>query len=89
MGEDYAKVKIKFYAILTEFAGIEEAEIQLPRKKTSRDIVNFLKKQFTGLSKIDEYKLRIIILKNGEIVSSNIKLNHNDRIEVLPLSSGG
>ena len=89
MKKDHIRIKIKFYAILTELTGVKETEIELPQEISPNNLINILKEQFIGFSKIDEYKLSVIILRNGETISSNVRLNHNDLIEILPPSSGG
>jgi len=89
MKHDYVRIKIRFYAVLNEFTGVEETEVELPQEISPKSLINILKEQFPRLSKIDEYKLSVIILKNGEVISSSTKLDHNDQIEILPPSSGG
>jgi len=93
-----ARVKMKFYASLKENMGVDETVLRLNGNPIFASLLNKLE-EVVG-NKIDiivngEGKLRgnVMLSVNGKLVNpldlASLKLKDRDKVDIMPLPSGG
>lgn len=80
------KVRIKFFAILRERAGIGEASKEIAEGSTVADLWRQLQQDYP---KLDVPGIRLLYAVNQNYVSLDHKLNDNDEVVFVPPVSGG
>jgi molybdopterin converting factor subunit 1 len=80
------KVKVKFFAILRERAGIAEITRELPDGSTVADLWQALQRDFP---KLNVPGIRLLYAVNQDYVASDHRLAERDEVVFIPPVSGG
>ena len=80
------KVRIKFFAILRERAGMGEVSKQVPDGSTVADLWRQLQRDYP---KLDVPGIRLLYAVNQNYVALDHKLSDNDEVVFVPPVSGG
>ena len=80
------KVRIKFFAILRERAGLSEASKEIAEGSTVADLWKLLQSDYP---KLDVRGIRLLYAVNQSYVSLDHKLSDNDEVVFVPPVSGG
>jgi MoaE-MoaD fusion protein len=80
------KVRIKFFAILRERAGVGEVSKEIAAGSTVADLWRELQRQYP---KLDVPGIRLLYAVNQNYVSVDHKLCDNDEVVFVPPVSGG
>jgi molybdopterin converting factor subunit 1 len=80
------KVRVKFFAILRERAGISEVAKEIAEGSTVADLWHQLQKDYP---KLDVAGIRLLYAVNQNYVSPDDKLNDKDEVVFIPPVSGG
>ena len=98
------QVKVRFYASLREFVGLEELNLEVQKDSTLKDLLGRLTERFG--SRFEEVRTKNLfegyvrgdgsspaILVNGRVVELErglgLKLNDRDVVVIIPLMVGG
>uniref|UniRef100_A0A7C4S815 MoaD/ThiS family protein n=1 Tax=Geoglobus ahangari TaxID=113653 RepID=A0A7C4S815_9EURY len=76
-------VKVKLFANFREIAGKKEIEIDA---KDTEELLEKLAKIYPEFKKLYDYA---ILMVNGNIAKSNVKLKKDDTVAIFPPLSGG
>jgi len=81
-------VTIKFFAMLKNLVGKEEAQISLDQEVTLSELKEILSERFPEIS---DYlaERRLLISVNHEFADSTITIKDGDEVALLPPFSGG
>ena len=79
-------VRIKFFAILRERAGVAEASKDIDAGSSVADLWRQLQKDYP---KLDVRGIRLLYAVNQNYVGLDHKLNENDEVVFVPPVSGG
>ncbi|HEY7168038.1 MAG TPA: molybdopterin converting factor subunit 1 [Candidatus Binatia bacterium] len=79
-------VRIKFFAILREKAGVSETVRDLPDGSTVADLWHVLQKDYP---KLDVAGIRLLYAVNQEYVTPDRVLQDSDEVVFIPPVSGG
>jgi len=82
------KVKVKFLAAVSDYAGVYKTELELDDNLTFKDVVKIIRERYPGVREI-EGKIPVIILLNGRKVDPDTPVRDGDRVAFLPPISGG
>jgi molybdopterin synthase sulfur carrier subunit len=80
------KVRVKFFAILRERAGISEVEKEIAAGSTVADLWRLLQKDYP---KLDVPGIRMLYAVNRDYVNVDQKLKDQDEVVFVPPVSGG
>jgi molybdopterin converting factor subunit 1 len=80
------KVRIKFFAILRERAGMGEASKEIADGSTVADLWRQLQRDYP---KLDVPGIRLLYAVNKDYVGLDHKLSDNDEVVFVPPVSGG
>lgn len=80
------KVRVKFFAILRERAGVSEVEKEVPDSSTVEDLWSRLQADYP---KLNVPGIRMLYAVNRDYVSADRKLKDGDEVVFIPPVSGG
>lgn len=89
MTGEQVQVEVRLHALLAELAGTRRCRVEVPRRLTIQGLLEALSSELPGLSKISEYRINIIAVRDGEPLPGEFEVNGGDVIDLLPPSSGG
>ncbi|HEY4716947.1 MAG TPA: molybdopterin converting factor subunit 1 [bacterium] len=80
------KIKVKFFAVLREKAGVDSLTIDMDNGTRLTDLKKYLSERFWNKMKIDR---GVAVAVNGEVTNKDARLSDGDEIAFLPPVSGG
>lgn len=80
------QIRVKFFAILRDQAGVSQIELELNNQATVEDAHRTLRQRYPNL---DRYLQRAASAVNQEYVSSAHLLRDGDELALIPPVSGG
>lgn len=80
------QVRIKFFALIRERAGVSELSLDLPDDSTVASAIERLSQQFPQTR---EFLFRCAFAVNREYVPAETTLRENDELAIIPPVSGG
>lgn len=80
-------ITIKFFAILKNIVGLDEAKIAIQRDITLNELKEVLKKEFPSIKGFVEKSVMISV--NQEFAVSDTIIKDGDEVALLPPFSGG
>lgn len=81
-------VKVKFFAILKNLAGKEDAQFDIGSGIKLKDLVGMIDKEFPKIGEMIRNK-RVLISINHEIGSDDTQIKDGDEVGILPPFAGG
>ncbi len=81
-------VKVKFFAIIKNLAGKEDAQLEIGGPVKLKDLVDMIEKDFPKVGEMLRTK-RVLISVNQEIGSDDMLVKDGDEIAILPPFAGG
>lgn len=81
-------VKVKFFAILKNLAGKEDAQFDIGNGLRLKELVNMIDKDFPKVGEMIRGK-RVLISVNHEIGSDEMLVKDGDEVAILPPFAGG
>lgn len=80
------KVKLKFFALYKELAGLREIDKDIKKGSRVDDLLQELLEEYPALKK---YKDEILVSVNKNYASEDTELKEGDEVAVLPPVGGG
>ena len=81
-------VKVKFFAIIKNLAGKEDAQLEVGGPVKLKDLVDMIEKEFPKVGEMLRTK-RVLISVNQEIGSDDMLVKDGDEVAILPPFAGG
>ncbi len=81
-------ITVKFFAMLKEKVGSEEAELPVEKELNLEELKDALRTRFPELAPYLE-KRRVLISVNQEFANSETIVKDGDEVAILPAFSGG
>jgi len=80
------KVKLKFFALYRELAGLREIDKDIKKGSKVDDLLQELLEEYSALKK---YKDEILVSVNKNYASEDTELKEGDEVAILPPVGGG
>lgn len=80
------KVKLKFFALFRELAGLREIDKDVKKGSRVDDLLQELLEEYPALKK---YKDEILVSVNKNYASEDTELKEGDEVAILPPVGGG
>lgn len=86
-------MKVKFFGLLKDFAGVESVEVRLKEPVNANNLFETLSREVEWfgefIKKVKQSDIDIIILVNDKIANSNSLIRDSDEVVLLPPAAGG
>ncbi len=83
------KVRVKFFAVLTDVVGAKELAVEINKEKaTVKEILEYIRNRYPKFKEIEK-DIPILTLVNGVNVLLDEEVKNGDEVSLLPPVSGG
>tara|TARA_B100000927_G_scaffold43774_4_gene31156 strand:+ start:3040 stop:3285 length:246 start_codon:yes stop_codon:yes gene_type:complete len=80
-------VRVIFFSVLRELAGVEEVEISMSCGETQ--VSDILRQVYHDYPRIESWNTKLLIAINGEFADRNELLGDGDELALMPPVQGG